>query len=100
MPESLRLFENEAQVAALAIMALLYIFRLVWLFRFKAPQERTPPRGSARRGIAYSLASIAMPWTMQSAVKHKQVYAEFVIFHLGIAVTIAATFVIPYAPQV
>jgi nitrate reductase gamma subunit len=100
MPESLRLLENEAQIAALVIMALLYILRIVWLFKFKAPQERTPPRGSARRGIAYSLASIAMPWTMQSMVKHWVIYAEFVVFHLGIAVTITATFVIPYAPHV
>ena len=46
----------------------------------------------------YSYMTLAMPWSMESTSKRWIKYIEFVIFHIGIVVTITATFIIPYAP--
>jgi nitrate reductase gamma subunit len=99
MSEFLRLLESEVQIAALGFMAVVYSFRLVWIFRFKSRKERTFPAGSEAGGIGYSLMNIAMPWAMESTRKNPAFYAQFVIFHLGVVTAIAATFIIPYAPR-
>ena len=99
MSPFLRILENEVQLAALAFMAAVYTLRLVWLFRFKASRERTFAQGSDRAGAAYSLSNVALPGAMESTRKHPLFYAQFVIFHAGVVVAIAATFVIPYAPR-
>lgn len=96
--ESLRILENEVQVAALLFMGIVYVFRFIWIFRFRSQRERTFPAGSEVSGIGYSLMNIAMPWAMESTRKHPAVYAQFVVFHLGVIAAIAATFIIPYAP--
>ncbi len=44
--------------------------------------------------------NVAMPWAMESTRKRPGFYAQFVVFHLGVAAAIAATFIIPYAPGV
>ncbi|MBM3294188.1 MAG: hypothetical protein FJY82_06635 [Candidatus Aminicenantes bacterium] len=95
----LRVLENEVQIAALSFMAVVYAVRLVWLFRFKYAGERTYPAGSEKAGIAYSLANIGMPWAMESTRKKPFFYLQFVIFHVGVAAGIAATYIIPYAPR-
>jgi len=38
-----------------------------------------------------------MPWTMESTRKRFLLYAQFVIFHLGVVAAIALSFIIPYA---
>jgi nitrate reductase gamma subunit len=98
MSELLRNLENQVQIAALAFMGLVYAVRLIWLFRFRTGKERTFAAGSDRAGAGYSLMNIAMPWAMESTRKRPGFYAQFVIFHLGIAAAIAGTFIIPYAP--
>jgi len=98
MSEFLRILENEVQIAALSFMGFIYVLRLIWLFRFKSRKERTYPAGNARAGIAYSMPNIAMPWAMESTRKKPFFYAQFVIFHIGVAASISATFIIPYAP--
>jgi len=98
MSEFLRVLENEVQIAALSFMGFVYILRLIWLFRFKFRKERTYPAGNAKTGIAYSMLNIAMPWAMESTRKKPLFYAQFVIFHVGVAASISATFIIPYAP--
>jgi nitrate reductase gamma subunit len=40
-----------------------------------------------------------MPWAMESTRTKRLIYAQFVIFHLGVTVAIALSFVIPYAPR-
>lgn len=99
MSPFLRSLENEVQVGALLFMGVVYVLRLIWLFRFRSIRERTFRAGSEKAGIAYSLANVAMPWAMESARKRVGFYAQFVIFHLGVAAAIGATFIIPYAPQ-
>ncbi len=98
MSSLLRIFENEVQIAALAVMAVVYTVRLIWLFRFKVRRERTVAAGSEGAGVRHSLMNIAMPWAMESTRKRPGFYAQFVIFHLGVAASIAASFIIPYAP--
>lgn len=100
MSDVLRLFENEVQIAALSFMGLVYLLRLAWIFRFPSRRTRTFPAGRRASGVGYSLMNIAMPWAMESTRRKPGFYAQFVIFHLGIAAAIAATFIIPYAPGV
>jgi nitrate reductase gamma subunit len=100
MSPLLKTLENEVQIVALLFMAAVYGLRLVWLFRFKSRKERTFAEGSAAAGIGHSLLNIAMPWAVESARKKLGFYLQFVIFHLGVAAAISATFIIPYAPRV
>ena len=95
----LRLLENEIQLAALAVLVLVYGLRLVWLFRLRSRRERSYAAGSAARGAARSLLAIAMPWAMESTRRHPAFYLQFVLFHLGVAAAIALSFIIPYAPR-
>jgi nitrate reductase gamma subunit len=75
----LRVLENEVQLICLAFLLIVYIIRIFWLLRFKSVKERTYPAGSSTVGI---------------------VYVQFVIFHVGVALAIGATFIIPYWPAV
>jgi nitrate reductase gamma subunit len=98
MSKLLSALENEVQIGALLFMAVVYAFRLIWIFRFKSGRERTTAAGSEAAGIGHSLMNIAMPWAMESTRKKPSFYAQFVSFHLGVAAAIAATFIIPYRP--
>jgi nitrate reductase gamma subunit len=102
MSELLRLAEHRVQEVALAIMAIVYVARLVWLFRFRRGRDRQPPTGrprtSAASGALYSMAAIAMPWSMESTRTRPGFYAQFVVFHLAVTANIVLSFVIPYGP--
>jgi len=100
MSEFLRLLENDIQLVALSIFGAIYVFRLIWLFRFQSQKERTFSAGNAGKGIAYSMSNVAMPWAMESTRKKPVFYAQFVIFHLGVTAAISATFIIPYGPDI
>jgi hypothetical protein len=99
MSEFLRILENEVQIAALAFMALVYTLRLLWIFRFRVRRDRTRAVGREAAGAGYSLMNIAMPGAMESTRKRPGFYAQFVLFHLGVAFAIAGTLIIPYAPR-
>ncbi len=100
MSETLHIAEHTLQEVALAIMALVYLGRLYWLTRFFAGRERQAPtasgNNSSRRSLIYSWANIAMPWAMESSRTKIIIYAQFVIFHLGVTAAIILSFVIPY----
>ncbi len=103
MSESLHFAEHTLQEVTLAFMAVVYATRLLWIFRrFKAGRDRQPPTGrpgtTPTRGILYSWANIAMPWAMESTRTKPFLYAQFVLFHLGVTAAIALSFVIPYGP--
>jgi len=102
MSETLRFVSDDLQLMALSFMALVYILRIRWLLKFKASRERQAPSGSVNtssfKGIIYSWANIAMPWSMESTRRMVFFYAQFVIFHLAVAANIGMSFVIPYAP--
>jgi hypothetical protein len=102
MSPFLHLAEHRIQELALAIMALVYLARLTWLFRFRRGRDRQPPTGLPRtnpaKGVLYSMAAIAMPWAMESTRTRPGFYAQFVAFHLAVAANILLSFVIPYGP--
>lgn len=99
MSELLRILENEIQIAALSFLGIVYLFRIIWLFKFVYHKERTYPAGSARTGVIYSMMNVAMPWAMESVRKKPFFYVQFVIFHIGVAAAISSTFIIPYWPD-
>lgn len=103
MSPLLAFVEDELQIGALLFMALVYALKIRWILRFPAARDRQAPSGnpwtSARKGGTYSLLSIAMPWSMASTRRHPLFYAQFVIFHLGVAASITMSFLIPYAPE-
>lgn len=81
---------------ALAVMALVYTLRVVWLFRFKNFRDRQLPgeQGDTSHWPAlYSLGNVVMPWAMESTRKSPFFYATFVIFHAGVVVGILLAFV-------
>jgi hypothetical protein len=100
MSDFLRILENEVQIAALAFLAVVYGFRLAWLFRFRSRRDRTFPAGRASAGAGYSLLSVVRPGAMESTRRRPGFYVQFVTFHLGVAAAIAGTFIIPYAPGI
>jgi nitrate reductase gamma subunit len=102
MSDTLRFVSDELQLMALSFMAIVYILRIRWLLKFKASRERQAPSGPADnasfKGIVYSWANIAMPWSMESTRQMFFFYVQFVVFHLAVAANIGMSFVIPYAP--
>lgn len=99
MSDFLYVLENEVQIVALSFLGIVYIIRVLWLFRFQSQKERTYPAGSEHSGIVRSMMNVAMPWAMESIRKRPGFYVQFVIFHLGVVAAISATFIIPYWPQ-
>jgi nitrate reductase gamma subunit len=95
--------EHTLQEIALGFMAIVYTLRIIWLLRFTAGKERQAPTGEGystpRRGIIYSWANIATPWAMESTRRQFFMYAQFVIFHLGVVAAIGLSFIIPYGPS-
>ncbi len=100
MDEFLKILEDQVQIFALSIMAIVYISKVIWIMRFKPFVEKTPAKGNHRAGIIYSFSTIAMPWSMESSSKKPYKYVEFALFHLGVLAAIVISFIIPYWPQV
>ncbi|MBN1347025.1 MAG: hypothetical protein JXQ73_30320 [Phycisphaerae bacterium] len=93
---------HRLQEIALVFMAVVYVLRIRWLLRFKAGRERQAPTGIGTvkplKGILYSWLNIAMPWAMESTRTKILLYAQFVVFHLGVVAAITLSFIIPYGP--
>jgi nitrate reductase gamma subunit len=104
MSALLHFSEHRLQEMALGFMALVYVARIAWFLRFKAGGDRQAPTGTPgtgrTRGILYSWGIVAMPWAMESTRRHAWLYAQFVVFHLGVVAAIALSFIIPYAPRI
>ncbi len=102
MSEALHFAEHRLQEVTLGIMAVVYTLRVLWLLHFKAGRERQAPtarsEGATKRGILYSWAIISLPWAMESSRTRPWIYAQFVLFHLGVTAGIVLSFLIPYAP--
>jgi nitrate reductase gamma subunit len=81
----------------LSVMVVVYTMRIRWLRSFKAGKDRSPPGGagrtSAKKGAYFSLANVAMPWSMESTRRNFFFYVTFVVFHLGVACGIALAFI-------
>lgn len=84
-----------------AILALLYVLRLIVLFRRRLAKDlASNPKGDILRGVVDAFVTIVMPWKMESTRKHWMRYVEFVVFHTGVFINIVISFVIAYAPRV
>jgi hypothetical protein len=94
-----RFIMDELQIAALLFMAVVYVAKIRWILSFKAGRERTPPRGDHGQGIRYAFATLALPWELIGTREHPVRYVEFAVFHIGVAVAIALTVIMPYWPQ-
>ena len=93
------LLKDQIQIAALSFMALMYAIKVWGLMKKNVVKDRTPDHGDPNAGMRYSLASIAMPWEMESYRNRPIKYVEFAVFHIGIAVAITSTLIIPYWPE-
>lgn len=95
--------EDSLQIFALSFMAAVYIFKIRWILKFPAGKERQKTTSTtdmdARTGSMLSMANIAMPWGMSSYRQHPVMYAQFVVFHIAVAVSIAMSIVMPYWPH-
>ena len=95
--------EDTLQIAALSFMALVYALKVWWILRFPAARDRQAPTGRGDtnpiKGAAWSLAAIATPWAVLSTRQHPFFWVQFALFHIGVAVSIAMSFIIPYAPE-
>lgn len=105
MNELLHFTAHTLHTAALIAMGVIYSVRLLWLFRrFKGGKERQPPTGrptGTARGVVYSWAVIALPWSMESQRRNLLFWMSFVVFHLGVAAAIVLSiFLIPYFPEI
>ncbi|GBD95444.1 MAG TPA: hypothetical protein ENG83_09145 [Nitrospirae bacterium] len=102
MSQLLHFSEHTLQEVALLFMATIYFFRIRWYLGFTLAKERQPPTGlgdtNPKKGSRYSLANIVRPWDMESTRTRPLMYAQFVIFHLGVVASISLSFIIPYSP--
>jgi nitrate reductase gamma subunit len=102
MSQALHFAEHTLQEIALGFMALVYLTRILWFLRHRAGIERQPSTAviahARAKAVLYSWVNIAMPWAMESTRRNSFFYAQFVVFHLGVAAAIALSFIIPYAP--
>lgn len=96
--------EDTLQIVALLFMATVYFIKIKWILRFPAGGDKQAPGNpsltNGPRGAKLSLFSVGMPWAMVSTRVHPLLYVQFVVFHLGVAVSIAMSFLIPYLPGI
>ncbi len=99
----LRFAEDKLQILAFSFMAIVYLLKIRWILKFPAGRDRQAPASKASikgsNPALYSLFIIGQPWAMASTRRHSVLYAQFVIFHLGVAASIVMSFLIPYAPR-
>lgn len=95
---ALYILEEPVQYLALSFMALMYIIKISQLLKKPFPPERAELKGDRVLGSLHSLTNVLRPWDMESTSKHLFFYAEFMIFHVAVALSIGATFLIPLAP--
>lgn len=86
----------------LVFMAVVYTLKIRWILLHPAGKDRQAPTGdpdtTPQKGAVYSLFNIAMPWAMPSTRNNPLFYAQFVIFHVCVATSIAMSFIFSYKP--
>jgi hypothetical protein len=93
-------FQHLTHEIGTAILVLLYLLRLIILFRRRLARDiASNARGEIWRGTVDAFVTIVAPWKMESTHKHWARYVEFAVFHLGVFSNIALSFVIAYAPD-
>lgn len=95
---ALQILEEPVQYVCLAFMALMYTIKIYQLLKKPFPPERAELKGDRLAGVLHSLTNVLRPWDMESTQKNLYFYSEFLIFHIAVALTIGATFLIPLVP--
>ncbi len=93
------ILEEPVQYICLTFMALMYAIKIYIMMKKPGPPEKAELKGDRFAGALHSLANVLRPWGMESTRKHLYFYAEFVVFHIAVALTIGSTFFIPLVPQ-
>ncbi len=97
--KALLFLEEEVQYIALAVMATLYAIKIYTLVKKPFPPEKAELKGDRVAGAIHSLGNVLRPWEMESTSNNLYFYTEFMIFHIAVALTIGATFLIPLVPS-
>jgi nitrate reductase gamma subunit len=85
---------------ALAFMVVVYTIRIIWILRFKLVRDIARPIGSsAYYGAALAMTTLFRPWSMETTRKGWLHWLEFAVFHVGIAVMIGTSFLMPFFPH-
>jgi nitrate reductase gamma subunit len=84
---------------SLAFMAAVYVVRIVWIMRFRLARDLARPKGDSLRGAALAMTTMFRPWSMETTRTGFIQWVEFAVFHVGVAVMIAMSFVISLAQQ-
>jgi len=93
-------FQHLTHEIGTAILVLLYLLRLIVLFRRRPARDiASNAKGEIWQGMVGAFITIVAPWKMESTQKHWTRYVEFAVFHLGVFLNIALSFVIAYAPE-
>jgi nitrate reductase gamma subunit len=96
---ALYILEEPVQYICLTWMATLYALKIRALLKKPMPPEKAELKGDRRAGAVHSLLNVLRPWGMESTSKNLYFYAEFMIFHIAVALTIGSTFFIPLTPK-
>ncbi|MEN8263869.1 MAG: hypothetical protein ABFR82_10425 [Nitrospirota bacterium] len=104
MSNLLHFSEHTLQEVALLVMAVLYFFKIRWYFGFTLGKERQPATGmgdtNPKIGGRHSLGMVLRPGEMESTKSKPMMYVQFAVLHLGLFLSIALSFIIPYAPGI
>jgi hypothetical protein len=93
-------FQHLTHEIGTAILVLLYLLRLIVLFRRRLARDiASNPKDEIWHGTVDAFATLVAPWKMESTRKHWMRYVEFAVFHLGVFLNIALSFVLAYAPD-
>ncbi|MDI6894613.1 MAG: hypothetical protein QME70_08400 [Bacillota bacterium] len=92
----LSIVENEVQIVALTLFALLYALKLRWLLSRPTVRDFAHPKGSEGPGVAAAFSIMFRPWAMPSTRQHWLRWLEFGLLHLGVGTAIGYSFLIPY----
>jgi hypothetical protein len=79
-------------------MAALYSYKIYLLLQKAGPTEKAELKGDRTAGAVESLFNVLRPWSMESTQRNPYFYAEFMVFHVAVALTIGLTFFIPFTP--
>lgn len=96
---ALYVLEEPIQYICLTFMALMYAMKIYQLMKKPGPPEKAELKGDRVAGALQSVANVLRPWSMESTRNHPYFYAEFVVFHIAVFLTIGATFLIPLVPS-
>jgi hypothetical protein len=96
---ALYVLEEPVQYICLTCMALMYATKIYQLMKKPMPPEKAELKGDRSAGAVHSLFNVLRPWGMESTRNHVYFYAEFLVFHIAVALTIGSTFFIPLTPK-